>query len=59
MTATIATLGALAWLFFLLLCVGLTQAAARGDDALRRALAVERERRALEAWGRRHVQRAA
>lgn len=59
MTAIVTALGAVAWLFFLLLCVGLAQAAARGDLAVRRALAVERERRDLGAQRRRRVQRAA
>jgi hypothetical protein len=56
---SIVTAGAVAWLFFLLLCVGLAQAAARGDLAVRRALAAERGRRNLEAQRRRRVQRAA
>ena len=57
MIAVITALGAV-WLFFLLLCVGLAQSAARGDMTLRRAVAVERER-ALEAQRPRHLQRAA
>jgi hypothetical protein len=31
MTAVVGTLGVVAWLFFLCLCAGLAQAAARGD----------------------------
>jgi hypothetical protein len=59
MTATVTALGAVAWLFVLLFCVGLAQAAARGDLALRRALAVERERRLREAQPGRRLQRVA
>jgi hypothetical protein len=46
MTAIVTALGAVAWLFFVLLGVGLAQAAARGDLALARALEAERERSA-------------
>jgi hypothetical protein len=44
MNAFIA-LGAILWLFFVFLSVGLAQAATRGDLLFRRALAAERARR--------------
>jgi hypothetical protein len=56
---TAAVLGAVAWRFFLLLSVGLAQTAARGDLVLRRAFAVERERREREAQPGRSYQRVA
>jgi hypothetical protein len=59
MNATVTALGAVAWLFVLLLFVGLAQAAARGDTVLRRALAVERERRTVAGGGRSGVGPAA
>jgi hypothetical protein len=40
-TAIVAAVGALAWLCFLLLCIGFAQAARRGDLILGRALAAE------------------
>jgi hypothetical protein len=58
MTATVTALGAVAGLFVLLLCIGLA-AAARGDLALSRALAGERERRLREAQPGRRLQRVA
>jgi hypothetical protein len=59
MTAVVITLGAAVWLISLLLCVGLAQAAARGDLMRRRALAVERARRSMTAQRDRHVRRVA
>lgn len=44
MAALLLALGAFLWLFLLLLCIGLGQAAARGDVTLRRALAAEQGR---------------
>jgi hypothetical protein len=48
MIAAFIAVGVLAWLFFLLLCLGLARAAADGDRTLRRALA-RRERRVRRA----------
>jgi hypothetical protein len=58
-TTIVVAVGAVAWVCFLLLCLGLAQAAARGDVTLRRALAAENWRRALRARRRKHVRRAA
>jgi hypothetical protein len=55
----VTALGATAWLVVVLLCIGLAQAAARGDVAVSRALAAESRRRATEAQARRQVRRAA
>jgi hypothetical protein len=45
MTAMAITLATAAWLFLILLCVALSHAAARGDVAMRRAIAAEAGRR--------------
>jgi hypothetical protein len=58
-TAIIAAVGAVAWLCFLLLGIGLAQAAARGDETLRRAVAAESRRRVLAAQPKKPVRRAA
>jgi hypothetical protein len=58
-TAILAAVGAVAWLSFLLLCIALAQAAARGDATFSRALAAESRRRALAAQSEKRVQRAA
>jgi hypothetical protein len=50
MTGLVA-IGAFLWLFLLLLCIGLGQAAARGDMTVRRALAAEK------GWGSRTERR--
>jgi hypothetical protein len=59
MTAVVIAFGAVVWLFLLLLCVGLTRAAALGDLSMRRALAAERGRRLLAAERGPRVRRAA
>jgi hypothetical protein len=58
-TAIVAAVGAVAWLCFLLLCLGFAQAARRGDLILGGALAAESRRRALAAQRAKHVRRAA
>jgi hypothetical protein len=49
MTAVYIALGVLAWLFLLLLCLGLAQSAACSDVALSRAVAERLRRHARKA----------
>jgi hypothetical protein len=59
MTPVVIAVGAVVWLFLLLLCVGLARAAALGDLSMRRAVAAERSRRVPAAERGPHVRRAA
>jgi hypothetical protein len=56
MTIAAIALVVVLWFILLVLCLGLAQAAARGDRLIARALAVERERRVEPE--RRHVRAA-